>query len=38
MATRVREALMRELEELRYEPIDKRIRATLGRREVIVST
>jgi uncharacterized protein (DUF427 family) len=38
MATRVREALMRELGELRYEPIDKRIRATLGGREVIDST
>jgi hypothetical protein len=37
MATRVREALMRELGELRYEPIDKRIRATLGGREVIDS-
>ena len=38
MATRVREALMREFGELRYEPIDKRIRATLGGREVIDST
>jgi uncharacterized protein (DUF427 family) len=38
MATRVRETLMRELGELRYEPIDKRIRATLGGREVIDST
>ena len=38
MATRVREALMRELGELRYEPIDKRIRATLGGHEVIDST
>lgn len=38
MATRVREALMRELQELRYEPIDKRIRATLGEHEVIDST
>ena len=38
MATRVREALMRELGELRYEPIEKRIRAALGGREVIDST
>jgi uncharacterized protein (DUF427 family) len=38
MATRVRDALMRELGELRYEPIDKRIRATLGDHEVIDST
>jgi len=38
MATLVREALMRELGELRYEPIEKRIRATLGGREVIDST
>ena len=38
MATRVRDALMRELGELRYEPIDKRIRATLSGREVIDST
>ena len=37
MATRVREALMRELGELRYEPIEKRIRATLGDDEVIDS-
>jgi hypothetical protein len=37
MATRVREVLMRELGELRYEPIDKRIRATLGDHEVIDS-
>ncbi|MBV9047508.1 MAG: DUF427 domain-containing protein [Solirubrobacterales bacterium] len=38
MATRVRAALMRELGELRYEPIEKRIRASLGGREVIDST
>jgi uncharacterized protein (DUF427 family) len=38
MATRVRAALMRELGELRYEPTDKRIRATLGDHEVIDST
>jgi uncharacterized protein (DUF427 family) len=38
MATRVRDALMREFGELRYEPIDKRIRATLGGCEVIDST
>jgi uncharacterized protein (DUF427 family) len=37
MATRVREVLMQELGELRYEPTDKRIRATLAGREVIDS-
>lgn len=30
MSVRLREALMREFDELRYEPIEKRIRATLG--------
>ena len=38
MGIRVRELLMRELGELRYEPIDKRIRATLAGREVLDST
>ena len=32
MSVRVRELLMRRLDELRYEPIDKRIRALLGDR------
>ena len=30
MSTRLRDVLMGRLEELRHEPIDKRIRATLG--------
>jgi uncharacterized protein (DUF427 family) len=38
MSVRVRELLMDRLEELRYEPIDKRIRATLGDRTVVDST
>ncbi len=37
MATRFRDVLMRKLGELRYEPIDKRIRATLAGQEVIDS-
>jgi uncharacterized protein (DUF427 family) len=37
MATRVRDVLMGKLGELRYEPIDKRIRATLAGQEVIDS-
>jgi len=35
MSVRVRDLLMRELDTLRYEPIDKRIRATLGDDTVI---
>lgn len=38
MATRLRDVMMRELGELRYEPIEKRIRARLGDRAVIDST
>jgi uncharacterized protein (DUF427 family) len=38
MSVRVRELLMGELDELRYEPIDKRIRATLGDATVVDST
>ena len=38
MSVRVRDLLMRELDTLRYEPIDKRIRATLGEATVIDST
>jgi uncharacterized protein (DUF427 family) len=38
MGTRLRDVLMGELEALRYEPTDKRIRATLGDRTVIDST
>ena len=38
MSVRVRELLFRELGELRYEPIDKRIRATLGGATVVDST
>jgi hypothetical protein len=38
MGTRVRELLMGELGELRYEPIEKRIRAMLGGRPVVDST
>jgi uncharacterized protein (DUF427 family) len=38
MSTRLRDVLMAELGELRYEPTEKRIRATLGGRTVIDST
>jgi uncharacterized protein (DUF427 family) len=38
MSVRVRDLLMRELDTLRYEPIDKRIRATLAEATVIDST
>ena len=38
MGTRLRDVLMGELDALRYEPTDKRIRATLGDRTVIDST
>ena len=38
MSVRVRDLLMRELDTLRYEPIDKRIRATIGDDTVIDST
>jgi uncharacterized protein (DUF427 family) len=38
MGVRVRDLLMRELDTLRYEPIDKRIRATIGDDTVIDST
>lgn len=38
MSVRVRDLLMRELDTLRYEPIDKRIRATNGDGTVIDST
>ena len=38
MSVRVRDLLMHELEELRYEPIDKRIRAELGGTTVVDST
>jgi uncharacterized protein (DUF427 family) len=37
MSTRLRDVLMARLEELRHEPIDKRIRATLGDATVIDS-
>jgi uncharacterized protein (DUF427 family) len=37
MSTRVRDLLMERLGELRHEPIDKRIRATLGERTVVDS-
>jgi uncharacterized protein (DUF427 family) len=37
MTTRVRDLLMGRLDELRYEPIDKRIRATLGDHAVVDS-
>jgi uncharacterized protein (DUF427 family) len=37
MGTRVRDVLMGEFAELRYEPIDKRIRATIDGREVVDS-
>ncbi len=38
MSVRVRDLLMRELDTLRYEPIDKRIRAAIGDETVIDST
>jgi uncharacterized protein (DUF427 family) len=38
MSTRLRDLLMGELETLRYEPTQKRIRATLGDRTVVDST
>lgn len=38
MSTRLRDVLMGELDSLRYEPTDKRIRATLGGQIVIDST
>jgi uncharacterized protein (DUF427 family) len=38
MSTRLRDVLMRELPTLRHEPIDKRIRATLGGATVIDTT
>jgi uncharacterized protein (DUF427 family) len=38
MSVRVRELLMRRLDELRYEPIDKRIRATRGGETVVDTT
>jgi uncharacterized protein (DUF427 family) len=38
MSVRVRDLLMRELDTLRYEPIDKRIRATRGAETVIDTT
>jgi uncharacterized protein (DUF427 family) len=38
MSTLLRELLMGELDSLRYEPIEKRIRATLGDRTVVDST
>jgi uncharacterized protein (DUF427 family) len=38
MGTRLRDVLMEELDSLRYEPTEKRIRATLGDRTVIDST
>jgi len=38
MSVRVRDLLMRELDTLRYEPTDKRIRATLGDENVIDTT
>jgi uncharacterized protein (DUF427 family) len=38
MGTRLRDVLMEELDSLRYEPTEKRIRATLGDRTVVDST
>jgi uncharacterized protein (DUF427 family) len=38
MSIRLRDAIMRELPQLRHEPIDKRIRATLGGATVIDTT
>jgi uncharacterized protein (DUF427 family) len=38
MSTRVRDAMMQRLRELRHEPIEKRIRATLGGETVVDST
>jgi uncharacterized protein (DUF427 family) len=38
MATRMREAMGRALEELRYEPTEKRVRALLAGEEVVDST
>src|SRR3954469_8237448 len=38
MSTRLSAVLMRELDGLRHEPIDKRIRAELGGRTVVDST
>ena len=38
MSIRLRELLLGKLDELRYEPIDKRIRATLGDETVVDST
>jgi uncharacterized protein (DUF427 family) len=38
MATRVRDAMNRRLDELRYEPIEKRVRALLGGDEVVDSS
>jgi uncharacterized protein (DUF427 family) len=38
MATRVRDAMNRRLEELRYEPTEKRVRALLGNDEVVDSS
>ena len=38
MSTRMRDLLMGELGQLRYEPTEKRIRGTLGDRAVIDST
>jgi hypothetical protein len=38
MSTRIRDVLMGRLGELRHEPIDKRIRATLGDRTPVDST
>jgi uncharacterized protein (DUF427 family) len=38
MSVRVRDLLMRELDALRYEPIEKRIRATLGGDTVVDTT
>jgi len=38
MSIRLRDVIMRELPQLRHEPIDKRIRATLGGRTVIDTT
>ena len=38
MSVRVRDVLMGRVDELRYEPCDKRVRATLGGRTVVDST
>ena len=38
MSTRLRDVLMQELPTLRHEPIEKRIRATLGERTAVDST